>query len=124
MEELIERVSAATGLEPETSRTAVGMVLRFLQREAPSAASVAVFDKVPGAREAAAGAAGEEDPGGLSGVAGSGLMGLAGELGTAGLGMGEMQTLGREMFAYLRAHAGDDAVGELAGSIPGLGQFM
>lgn len=124
MDDLISRVSAATGLEPETARTAIGMVLRFLQKEGSPGAIGAIFDKVPGAREMAAGVAGAEDAGGLSGVAGGGLMGLAGELGTAGLDMGEMQTLGREMFAHLRDHAGEDVVGELAGSIPGLGQFM
>lgn len=124
MEDLISRVSAATGLEPDTAHTAVGMVLRFLQKETTPEVSAPVFDAVPGAREAAAGAAGEEDGGGLSGVGGAGLMGLAGELGTAGLGMGEMQSLGREMFGYLREKAGDEAVGRLAASIPGLAQFM
>jgi hypothetical protein len=50
-------------------------------------------------------------------------MGLASQLSGIGLGMGEMQTVGREVFAYAREHAGEDAVGAIAGSIPGLGQF-
>lgn len=119
MEELVQRVSAATGLEPETAHKAIGMVLNFMQRQITPEQSAAVLDKVPGAREAATGAAAETEGGG-----GFGLMGLANDLTTAGLSMGQMQILGREMFAFLRQHAGEDAVGELAASIPGLHQFM
>ena len=128
MEELVERVSAATGLEPETSHKAIGIVLNFLQKQTTPEQSAAVLDKVPGAREAAAGAASEEEGGsvisGLMSTPGAGLMGLANQLTSAGLGMNQMQSLGREMFAYLRQHAGEDAVGELGASIPGLHQFM
>jgi hypothetical protein len=118
MEELVQRVSAATGLEPETAHKAIGMVLNFMQKQITPEQSAAVLDKVPGAREAATGAAAESEGGGF------GLMGLANDLTSAGLGMGQMQILGREMFAFLRQHAGEDAVGELAASIPGLHQFM
>jgi hypothetical protein len=118
MEELIERVSAATGLEPDTAHKAVGMVLNFVQKQLPPEQSAALFDKLPGAREAAAGAAADDPEGGSS------LMELANQLMTTGLGMGDMQTLGREMFAYLRQQIGEDAVGELGAAIPGLQQFM
>ena len=84
--------------------------------------SAAVIDKVPGGREAAAAAAEDEAEGG--GTAAPGLMGLANRLMSEGVGMGDMQALGRVMFGYLRGKAGDDAVGELAGAIPGLGQYM
>lgn len=128
MEELIQRVSAATGLEPETAHKAVGIVLNFVQKQVTSEQSTAVLDKVPGAREAAAGAAAEEEGGGiiagLISPPGAGLMGLANQLTSVGLGMSQMQILGREMFAYLREHAGEDAVGELGASVPGLHQFM
>lgn len=128
MEELVQRVSAATGLEPEAGRKAVGMVLNFLQKQTTPEQSAAVFDKVPGAREAATGAASEDEGSGvvtgLASAPGGGLMGLANQLASAGLGMSQMQSLGREMFAYLRQHAGEDAVGELGASIPGLHQFM
>ncbi|HEX4765459.1 MAG TPA: DUF2267 domain-containing protein [Lichenihabitans sp.] len=118
MQELVDRVSAATGLEPETAHKAIGIVLGFIQKEVPPEDSAAILDKVPGARQAAAVAAAESD--------GStpGLMGLANQLTTAGLDMGDMQSLGREMFAYLRERVGEDAVGQLAGAVPGLAQFM
>ncbi len=118
MQELVDRVSAATGLEPDTAHKAIGIVLGFIQKEVPPEDSAAVLDKIPGARQAAAVAAAETDG------SASGLMGLANQLTTAGLDMGDMQTLGHEMFAYLRETVGEDAVGQLAGAVPGLSQFM
>ena len=55
---------------------------------------------------------------------GGGLMGLAGRLTGLGLGMGEMQTIGRQLFAYAREKAGDERVGQIVAAIPGLGQFL
>ena len=51
-------------------------------------------------------------------------MGLAGRLTTLGLGMGEMQTIGRQLFAYVREKAGDERVGQIVSAIPGLTQFL
>jgi hypothetical protein len=55
---------------------------------------------------------------------GGGLAGLAGRLASLGLGMGEMQTIGRQVFAYVREKAGDELVGQVAAAIPGLAQFL
>jgi hypothetical protein len=41
-----------------------------------------------------------------------------------GLGMDQIQTAGREVFAYAREVAGDETIGEIAASIPGLAQFI
>jgi hypothetical protein len=35
-----------------------------------------------------------------------------------------MQGVTRELIAYAREKVGEDAVGEIVGSIPGLGQFV
>jgi hypothetical protein len=51
-------------------------------------------------------------------------MGLAGQLTNLGLGMGQMQTIGRQVFAFAREKAGDEAVGQVVAAIPGLGQFL
>ena len=129
MDELINRVSTAAGLEPETARKAIAMILAFLQKEGPSDEVGKVMDAVPGAREAASGAAAEQAGssggflGGLMG-GGGGLMGLASQLSGIGLGMGEMQTVGQEVFAFAREKAGEDTVGAIAGAVPGLGQFI
>jgi hypothetical protein len=55
---------------------------------------------------------------------GGGIMGLAGQLQGFGLGMGQIQTLGKELFAYGREVAGEDTMGAIAGAIPGLSQFV
>ena len=128
MDELVERVSAAANIEPEAARKAVGLILHFLMQEGPEAQVNEVIDKIPGARAALSGAAVEQDGSsvlsGLTGSGGGGLMGLAGQLTGLGLGMGEMQTVGREVLAYAREKAGEDTVGEIAGVIPGMHQLM
>ncbi|UDL94848.1 MULTISPECIES: DUF2267 domain-containing protein [Lichenihabitans] len=124
MEDLIERVSTAAGIEPEVARKAIGIILSFLQKEGPADEVGKVMDAVPGSREAASSAAGEapESSGFLGGLmgGGGGLMGLASQLTGIGLGMGEMQTVGREIFAFAREKVGEDTVGQIAGAIPGL----
>ena len=127
MEELITRVAAATGIEPEIAKKAVETIFAFLRKEGPEAEVDALFAAVPGAAEAAGAASGESSGGaldGLLGAMGGGLMGLAGRLTGLGLGMGEMQTIGRQVFAYLREKAGDELVGQVAAAIPGLAQFL
>jgi hypothetical protein len=49
---------------------------------------------------------------------------LGQKLMSAGVPMGQMQPLGRELFAYGREKAGEDTMGAIMGSIPGLGQFV
>ena len=117
MEELIARISAAAGIEQDVASKSVGIILNFLRKEGPSDTVAKVMAAMPGA-EAHADA---HDDGA---DAGGGLMGLAGQLGNAGLGMGDMQTVGKELFAAVHEKAGPDAVGEIAGSIPGLHQFI
>jgi hypothetical protein len=53
-----------------------------------------------------------------------GIMGVGTKLMAAGLGMSQMQSVTKEIIAYAREKAGEDAVGEIVGSIPGLGQFI
>jgi len=123
MEDLIARISAETGVEPATAQKAVGLILAFLRKEGPQAEVDALFAAIPGAAEAAAVGNGGAS-GGLLGAIGGGLMGLAGQLTGLGLGMGQMQTIGRQVFAYARGKAGDEAVGQVVAAIPGLGQFL
>jgi hypothetical protein len=118
MDELIARISASAGIEREVALKAVGLVFAFLRKEGPASEVDALFATLPGAAEAAAAA----EPG-SSGLFG-GLMGLAGRLGALGLGMGEMQAVGKEVFAYVREKAGDERIGQVAAAIPGLAQFI
>jgi hypothetical protein len=122
MDELIARVSEATGLDTATARSAVATILAFLEREAPAADVAAVFEALPGADELAAEVSGDDI--GLMGGMGGGLMVLAGQLTALGLSMSDMQTLGREVFAFGREKAGEDKMGALVGAVPGLSQFV
>ena len=130
MEDLITRVSAAAGIEPNVAQKSIGIILNFLRKEGPSGAVAQVMQGLPGAQAAADAAASDSGGGGLMGGlagmmgGGGGLMALAGQLSAAGLGMGEMQAVGKELFAAAQEKAGPDAIGAIAGAIPGLSQFI
>jgi hypothetical protein len=51
-------------------------------------------------------------------------MGAGTKMMAAGLSMGQVQGVTREIIAYAREKIGDDAVGEIVGAIPGLSQFV
>jgi len=135
MDNLIARVAAAANMTPEVARKAVALVGDFIQREAPEEAVHDLFDKAPEFRAIIASSTrtGGEGMGadlkGLMGVAagtmgGGGLMALGAELMGLGLGMDQIQRVGKEVFGYAREVAGDQTVGEIAASIPGLSQFI
>jgi len=126
MEDLIARIAAAAGVEPVIAKKSIETILAFLRKEGPQAEVDALFAAVPGAAEAADAASGESGGSALNGVIGAtgGVMGLASRLTHLGLGMGEMQTIGRQVLAYVREKAGDELVGQVAAAIPGLAQFL
>jgi hypothetical protein len=53
-----------------------------------------------------------------------GLMGAGTKMMGAGLSMGQVQGVTKEVIAYAREKAGEDTIGEIVGSIPGLSQFI
>jgi hypothetical protein len=130
MDELITRVTGATGLDADTARKAVGLILAFLAKEGPPEDVAAISEAIPGGQAAIDTADAEEGGGGLGSRlmgmmgGGGGLMGLAGKLSGLGLGMDEMQGAGREIFAYCKEKVGEERLGRIAGSIPGLSQFV
>ncbi|MEE1610103.1 DUF2267 domain-containing protein [Microvirga sp. CF3016] len=126
MEELIARVTQKTGLDQATARKAIGIILGYLQKEGPSSEVNQLIAALPGAQEAI-----DETKsgggGGLMGMMGSmggGVMALGGQLMGIGVSIGQMQPLGKELFAYGREKAGEDVMGPIVGSIPGLSQFV
>jgi hypothetical protein len=135
MENVIARVAAAANISPEVARKAVALIGDFIQREAPEEAVGDLFEKAPAfpAIIASSTQTGGEGMGGglkgLMGVAagamgGGGLMALGSELLSLGLDMEQIQAIGKEVFAYAREVAGDQVVGEISASIPGLSQFI
>src|SRR5882672_7226585 len=101
---------------------AVGIIFDFLSKEGPADKVHALLDQLPGANAAIA-AARADDSGGMFGSMG-GVMGVGSRLMSAGLGMGEIQGVTRELIAFAREKAGDEAVNGIVDAIPGLGQFI
>jgi hypothetical protein len=125
MEELITRITRNVGVDDETARKAVGVILTFLYQQGDRDKVVALIASIPGA-EALVSA---DDPdssatlGGFGGLMGGGAMAVLGELQGLGLGMGQIQGVTKETVSYARELAGEDVVDDIVASIPGLGQF-
>lgn len=133
MDELIGRVAAAAGIREDLARPAIGIILKFLDRDGPPDAVAQVLAALPGASQLMA----EQGGGGGGGLLGSlagklggsigggmGAMAALNELTNAGLDMGEVQAVTRELVQAARERAGDDVVDRLVASIPGLGQVL
>jgi hypothetical protein len=118
MNELLDRLVANVGVDRSVAEKAVGIILAFLLKEGPADKVQALIDQMPGAN-AAVEAAGNEEGFGMGGV-----MGVGTKLMAAGLSMDQMQGVTRELISYAREKAGEDSVGEIVGSITGLGQLI
>ena len=117
MDELVARIAAKTGVDPTVARKAVIIIIRFLLNAGPRDKVEALVDDFPGARAAlGANGAGQSGP--------SGTMDAFNQLTAAGLGMGQIQGVAKEFGAFARERAGNEAVDEIVGSIPGLSQFL
>ena len=131
MNEIVDQIAAKAGIAPDVAEKAVGMILGFLQREAPDGPVAKMIQSIPGASDLVAQYNGADSSGGgilgslMSAVgAGGGVMALGQQLMSSGLGMGEITTIAKETIAVARQHAGDQVVDEVVGSIPGLSQFI
>jgi hypothetical protein len=122
MDELIARLVANVGVDKAVAEKAVGIILDFLVKEGPSDKVQAVVDKLPGAQALIQAQQASDPGGGMFGM--GGLMGAGTKLMAAGLSMGQVQAVTKEVIAFSREKAGEDAVGEIVGAIPGLSQFV
>ena len=122
MDELIARLVANVGVDKAVAEKAVGIILDFLVKEGPPDKVQAVVDKLPGAQALIQAQQASDAGGGMFGM--GGLMGAGTKLMAAGLSMGQVQAVTKEVIAYSREKAGEDAIGEIVGAIPGLSQFI
>jgi hypothetical protein len=124
MDELIGRL-VATGIDRAAAEKAVGIILDFLVKEGPADKVQPLLAKLPGAEALMQKAAGESAGlGGLMGGAMGGVMGAGMKMMSAGLSMGQVQSVTKAVIAYSREKVGEDAVGEIVAAIPGLAQFV
>ena len=118
MDELIGRLVADIGLDRAAAEKAVGIILEFLVKEGPADKVQPLLAKLPGA-EALIASAGNDGGGMMGGVMGAGMRMMS-----AGLSMGQVQSVARAVLAFAREKVGEDAVGEMVAAIPGLSQFV
>ncbi|QUS39248.1 DUF2267 domain-containing protein [Tardiphaga alba] len=118
MDELIKALTAKVGIDEAVAEKAVGSILEFLKREAPPEPVNALIANIPGAEAAIA----ANEGGGFS-LMGGGLMALGSKLMGMGLGMGEIQSVARELFKFGRDKVGADAMDQIIAGTPGLSQF-
>jgi hypothetical protein len=119
MDELIGRLVDEVGVDRAAAEKAVGIIFDFLIAEGPADKVRPLLAKLPGAEVLMQAAGGDADGDGFGGVMGAGMRMMA-----AGLSMGQVQSLSREVLAFAREKAGDAAVGEAVAGIPGLAQFV
>jgi hypothetical protein len=120
MDELIGRLIANVGVDRLAAEKAIGIILDFLHKEGPADKVQALIDRLPGAQAALQ--AQQDAGGGMFSM--GGIMGAGTKLMAAGLNMAQVQGVTREIIAYSREKAGEDAIGEIVGAIPGLSQFV
>jgi hypothetical protein len=124
MDELIARLVADVGIDPAAAEKAVGIIFEFLLKEGPADKVQPLLAKLPGAEAVMQKAGSESDSGGAMAGAMGGVMGAGMRMMSAGLSMGQVQSVTRAVIAYTREKAGEDAVGEIVAAIPGLAQFV
>jgi hypothetical protein len=124
MEELIARLTADVGIDRAAAEKAVGIIFDFLAKEGPADKVQPLLAKLPGAEAVMQQAVSEGSGDGLMAGAMGGVMGAGMRMMSAGLSMSQVQSVTREVIAYAREKAGEDAVGEIVAAIPGLAQFV
>jgi hypothetical protein len=126
MDEIVKRVTDVAGIDADLARRAIEIILELVRDNGPEDKVQELFAKLPGVDMAPGeGSRGGGILGALGSLGGAmGAMGALNRLTEAGLSMREVQTVGREVVAYSREQAGDELVGEIVASIPGLSQFV
>jgi len=129
MDDLVTLVAERAGLPRDKAERAIGIMLNLVRNQGEKARVAELFAKLPGADDLANRHGGDgAKGGGLLGMLGGGLMGgpLAAvtKLTAAGLSMDQIKIMGSEVLGYAREKAGPQLVKDVAGSIPGLSQYV
>ena len=116
------RIAANLGIEQPVAERAVGIILDFLATEGPPDTVQRFIARVPGAAAAIEEARAADGGATADGI--GGIMGVGSRLMAAGLDIGEIQGVARELISYAREHAGQEDVDGIITAIPGLSQFI
>lgn len=135
MEELISSIAAKMGIDEALAQKGISIVLSLVQSQGDDGLVGQLFSKMPGADDlASAGSSALEgggSGGGLMGMVGGMLGGSAGDIMSAvsqlksdGLETGQIKELGSEVLNYAKEQGGEDLVGQITSTIPGLDKFL
>lgn len=134
MQELITNIAAKMGIDEALAQKGISIVLSLVQSQGDDSLVGQLFDKLPGAADLASegsSALKSGGGGGLMGMVGGMLGGGAGDVMSAisqlqsdGLETGQIKELGGEVLNYAKEKGGEDLVGQITGSIPGLDKFL
>jgi predicted lipid-binding transport protein (Tim44 family) len=129
MQNLISKITNATGLDSATAEKAVGILLNLVATQGDKAKVAVLFEKLPGAAELAAAHGGDgAGGGGLMGMLAGGLMGgplaMITKLQAIGLNVDQIKKVGTLTLDHAKKQAGIKAVREAAANIPGLNTYI
>lgn len=127
MDQLIARIAAAAGISEELAQTAVKVIINFLAKEAPEekvnqiVEGLGISGLLDGSEPSGGGMLG-----GLMGAMGGmgAAMAAMNELNSAGLSMGEIQTVASELITAAKEQVDDQVVDDVVSSVPGLSQIL
>jgi hypothetical protein len=122
MDELVSRIVNSVGIDRSMAAKAVGIMLDFFATAGPPDKVETFLAHLPGATEAIE-AARAEGGGGFFGSMG-GIMGVGSRLMSAGLGLGQIQGVSRQVISFAREKAGDEDIDRIIDSIPGARAFL
>jgi hypothetical protein len=120
MDELIGRLATRASIDDAVAEKTAGIILGFLRNEGPSDKVQALIDKIPGAEVAISASS---NGGGLASLMGGGLLAVGTRLTGLGLGIGDIQSIARELFRFGRDKIGTDQMDEIIAATPGLSQL-
>jgi hypothetical protein len=129
MQDLIEKVSATTGLDAAKAEKAIGILLNLVVTQGDKTKVEALLAKMPGAGDLVMQHGGDgAGGGGFMGILAGGLMGgplaMITKLQAVGLTMDQVKQVGTLTLEYAKVKAGTKLVREAAAHIPGLNTYI
>ncbi len=133
MEQIIATIAEKIGIDTAMATKAVGIILNLVDSSVSDDVKEKLYSVLPDAK-AMAETGGEESGGGLMGMA-SGLFGGGGggamgamaamsKLSDVGLDTNQITDMGKSLMASVGEAGGEELVGEIVSSIPGLDKFI
>jgi hypothetical protein len=129
MQDLIEKITGAAGMDAAKAEQAVGILLNLVKTQGNKAMMPELFSKMPGAAEIVSKHGGDgAGGGGFMGMLAGGLMGgplaMITKLQAAGLTTDQMKIVGTLTMDYAKEKVGHKEMKLMAGNIPGLAIYI